>query len=83
MEGSASAPIDECPRCGRSLEVGYVIPGRGLAWSPLDARHVMPADATWLSKPWRLGYANFPARRCPACRLVLFEYPPEGDPLPQ
>jgi hypothetical protein len=69
-----------CPLCGGELENGFVIPGRGLAWSPMDARFALPADATWLSKPRRLSYANFSARRCKPCGLILFRGGSQGQP---
>jgi hypothetical protein len=75
MDRTESFSALTCPMCGGSLKEGYLVPGRGLAWTPLRARFPLGADYEWLSKPFQLRYVNFLARRGTDCRLILFRYP--------
>jgi len=77
---------DLCRKCGRPLQKGF-IDGEGgwggsatIHWSPVDSSgapdqyavglELAPAPLTRLGKS-----PTFPARLCPNCKLVEFEYP--------
>jgi hypothetical protein len=83
MPGRVPAPMREnpnelCPYCHEKMDPGFfVATGRRVTWS-LDT----PAGAFWdpflegieLHTPIHSGHAYLPARRCPECKHIEFEY---------
>ena len=70
---------EACRRCGREMQQGRVYSGRWIRWIPADERPAMGygqfGHDTLLGMRWLgLRPPAAPARRCPSCRLVEFDY---------
>lgn len=74
---------DQCPRCGRALQPGYLLGKQNrIRWSTspkgMTIFHGVPLMQRqrdfWRSGKWWCNCPNIPAARCEHCRLVLFQY---------
>jgi hypothetical protein len=64
--------IKKCPVCGGPLESGYAIAYKGLWWD--TEKHALRGGKTRLSNYPAFTNSNFPARRCNACHIIIFDY---------
>jgi hypothetical protein len=68
--------VDRCPTCGGTMESGFLISQRGLAWS-LKRRRLWMGGVDWIISPWGVtpSHFEFPAQKCVGCGLVVFRRP--------
>jgi hypothetical protein len=82
---------DVCPQCGAKLEPGYLLGKQSrIRWSGsangITVFHGTPLmrirKGQW--RNWRswINAPNIPARRCPACHLVVFAYDNDAPERP-
>ena len=67
------APVtDRCPRCGGSLEQGFLYGDRGLFWDTRIRKRGFPAE---MLTRRRLGPLEpQPAARCRKCKVIVFQH---------
>lgn len=79
-EDAAPWPVDDtkCPRCGRAMEPGYVMLGRGAIWASRDDRpagifaHIGKSLPNTLSLDLRPALNR--AWRCVPCQQLLIDH---------
>ena len=84
MPGSHKPDIaDEeavCPRCGQSMQHGFINAGKGpMTWvlRPRQNKTIFAGDRL-VRQHWFWGRHLVPAARCESCRYGVFTYPGPG-----
>ena len=79
--------VKKCPKCGASLDKGYVLATKSLAWDkvkPSFGKELLAfgtfysKDSELLSPLFQYKIAAFTAARCVKCQIILFDYKSTG-----
>jgi len=66
--------LRDCPSCGVQMEIGFVIVGNWILWSPIEHKFWAWTAHTEVLVPTQLTLNNVKAFRCKNCKVVVFKY---------
>lgn len=65
--------FENCPRCGKKMERGYITAAQLIYWSKeKTSRWIRAGDEHLVGSRWSGTCSE--AYRCPNCKIVLFSY---------